>query len=120
MPDKLHQPTAAHHCIREDTHCNPVRNKITFVDDKHNLLVGLFLFDVFQDRLAQRSHGISSIENMQNDIRGIYDFIEFAVYPARSTLGVDRLDDIGVRLEVIRCRGRCSKCYSMPIQMMQV
>lgn len=37
------------------THSNPGRNKITFVQDKYHLFVGLFFFDVVKNAVANGS-----------------------------------------------------------------
>jgi len=79
---------------------DPVWHQIALVQDKHDLLVRLFLLDIVQDRLAHCPQRVPGIKDMQNHIRRVNDFVEFAINPARCALGIDRLKVVGVSLNV--------------------
>jgi hypothetical protein len=71
--------------------------------------VRFFLFDVFQYGLAHRPEGVAGVENVKDDVGGIDDLVEFAVYPSRGAFSVDGLVIVGVclRLNDRRCEALC-------------
>lgn len=51
-----------------NTYCYPVRDKIAFVKNKDDLLMGFLLPNIFEHTLTHSSKRITSIEYMQNDV----------------------------------------------------
>lgn len=70
---------------------NPVGNQITFVDNEHNLLVGLFLLNILQHGFAHRTKRVASVQDVENDVRGINDFVQLSVNSTRCAFLIDRL-----------------------------
>jgi hypothetical protein len=67
--------------------------------------VRLFLLDVVQDRLTHRPQRVPSIQDVEDDIGRVDDFVEFAINSPRSAFGVDGLNIICVRLWLDDGRG---------------
>lgn len=66
------------HFRRGRTHGDPSGNEIDLVEDVDDLLAALFLGEVSLDTLATRSHGITSIEDVQEEVGRIDDLTESA------------------------------------------
>ena len=62
-----------------NTHCHPVWHQVAFVEDEHDLLMGLLLLDILQNGLAHRPKRVSCIKNMEDDIRRVDNFVQFAI-----------------------------------------
>lgn len=60
------------------TYCNPVRDKIALINDQYYLLVGFLLFDRLKYGFTHRAQRIPSVENMEDNIRGIDNFVKFS------------------------------------------
>ncbi len=58
---------------------NPVWHKVTFVDDKDDLLMSLLLPDKFKDAFAQGAHRVASVQYMQDNVRGVDDLVQLSV-----------------------------------------
>ena len=58
---------------------DPAWHQVAFVNDKDDLFVCLFFLQILEDRLAHRSHGIAGVQYVENDIRGVDDFVELAI-----------------------------------------
>ena len=84
------------------TYSDPIWYQVALVNNQDDLLVGFFLLDKFKNRLAKRSHRIPSIENVQNDVWGVDNFVEFTIDTPWSSFGVDGFNDIGMSLEFRR------------------
>jgi hypothetical protein len=79
---------------------DPCGDKVAFVEDENDLLVRLFFPKEFQHGGAQRAKRVPGVEDMEENVRGVYYFIELAVYASGGAFSIDRLDPIGVgRLE---------------------
>lgn len=76
-PSQAAGPRDGEHAYR-----NPVGNQVALIDDQDHLLVRLLLPDVLQYRFAQRSQGIPRVENVKNHVGGVYNLVEFPVYPS--------------------------------------
>ena len=79
------------------THRDPVGHEIAFVDDQDDLLVRFLLLDVLEDGFAHGTEGIASVEDVEDDIGRVDDFVQLTVDPTRRPFGVDRLVVVGVR-----------------------
>lgn len=75
---------------------DPVWNQVALVEDEEDLLVGLLLADELQNALAKCTHGITGVEHVKDNVRGVNDLIQLAINTARGTLGVDGLNDVGI------------------------
>ena len=60
----------------------------------------LLLLDELEDRLAHGAEGVASVEDVEDDIRGVDDLVELAVDAAGRPLGVDGLEEVGVGLRL--------------------
>lgn len=80
------------------TYGHPSGNEINLVKDIHQMFMCLFLSQVLDDGLTSRTERISCIQDMDNDIGRIEDFVEFTPDTSGCTLGVDGLTRS-------RCRG---------------
>ena len=49
-------------------HSDPVRNEVALVDDQDDLFVSFLLLDVFQNRFPHRSHWVSRVEDVEDDV----------------------------------------------------
>lgn len=60
--------------------------------------MGFLLLDVLEDTLTHSSEGIASIQDMENDVGGVYNLIQFTIDSSRGTFEIDRFDVVGVCL----------------------
>lgn len=73
------------------TYGNPSGNKINLVEDINKMLMRLFLSQVLDDGFTPRTQRISCIQDMDNDIGRIQNFIELTPDTSGCTLGIDGL-----------------------------
>ena len=85
-----------HVLVENKAYGNPAWNEITLVDNQHDLFMSFFFFDIVQYRFTQGTQWISGVNNMQNNIRGVDDFIEFSIYSTRCALGIDGFNVISM------------------------
>mmetsp|Transcript_31309 Transcript_31309/g.91296 ORF Transcript_31309/g.91296 Transcript_31309/m.91296 type:complete len:249 (-) Transcript_31309:242-988(-) len=71
-----------HHLLHPSSR-NPSRYQVDFVQDEHNVLVGLLLPQLPLQLLAASPHGVPSIQNEDDDIGGVHDFVELSPNPLR-------------------------------------
>ena len=71
------------------THSSPCRDEIDLVQDIDEMLVCLLLPQVLDNRLTPGTKRIPSVQNMNDDIGGIEDLVQFSPYTTGSTFGVD-------------------------------
>ena len=76
---------------RSTTHGNPGGDKIDLVQDVDQVLVRLLLSQVLDDRLAPGTDGVSRVQHVNDNIRGIEHFVKLSPNTPRGTFGVDRL-----------------------------
>ena len=65
----------------------------------------LLLLDKLEDRLAHGAEGVASVEDVEDDIRGVDDLVELAVDAAGGPLCVDGLEEVGVGLRLENFKG---------------
>ena len=53
------------------------------------MLVCLFLSQILHDRFTSRSKRISSVQDVNDNVGGIQDFVQLAPYSTGSSLGVN-------------------------------
>ena len=53
--------------------------------------MSLLLLEEVEDGLAHGSHRVSSVEDVNDDVRGIEDLVELSPNSSRGSLGVDSL-----------------------------
>lgn len=73
------------------TYGNPSGNEINLVKDINQMFMCLFLPQVLDDGLTPRTQRISCIQDMDNDIGRIENFVELTPDTSGCTLGIDRL-----------------------------
>lgn len=57
------------------TYSNLGRDQVTLVQNENKMLVWCFLLKIFLNRSAACSQRITGVQNMQDDIGGIYDLV---------------------------------------------
>lgn len=72
------------------THRSPSRNEVDLIQHVDQMLVRLLLPQVLDDRLTPCSERISSIENMDDDVRRVEHLVQLSPNSARSAFGIDR------------------------------
>lgn len=87
---------------RITTHGNPGGDKIDLVQDVDQVLVRLLLSQVFDDRLAPGTDGVSRVQHVNDDIGGIEHFVQLSPDTPRGTFGVNRLSHERSRRVVCR------------------
>ena len=80
------------------THGDPVWNEVTLVNNQDDLFMGFLLFDILQHRLAHRSDWISGIEDVEDNVGRVNDFVKLAIDTPRGSFRVNRLDVVCVSL----------------------
>lgn len=73
----------------DTTYGNPGGNKVNLVEHIHKMFMCLFLSQVLDDGLTPRTQRISCIQNVDDDIGRIENFVELTPNTAGCTLGVD-------------------------------
>jgi hypothetical protein len=66
--------------VTRDTYSNTGRNKVTLVQDKHKMLVGRFFPDVFFNTPTTSPFRITSVQNVDHNVRRIDNFVQFVPY----------------------------------------
>ena len=61
------------------------------------MLMFRFLLDILQDRLTARAHGITGVEDVEEDVGGINDLVEFIPDTAGLAFGEHGVPDLGAR-----------------------
>jgi len=64
-------------------------DEVAFVEDEQEMLVRRFLLDVFLHAAASRSFWISRVQDVEDDVRGVDDFVQLVPYPLALTFGED-------------------------------
>ena len=77
------------------TYRNPVRNKITLVQNVDQMLVGSLLLNVLLDGLTSGFKWISGIKHVDHNIRRINDLVKLVPYPLGLTLVENGLLGLG-------------------------
>lgn len=73
------------------TYGHPSGNEINLVKDINQMFMCLFLPQVLDDGLTPRTQRISCIQDMDNDIGRIENFVELTPDTSGCTLGIDGL-----------------------------
>lgn len=59
-----------------ETYGNPSRDEINLIEEEDEVLVRLFVADVLLDASAAGAHGVTSIENVDDDVGRVDDLVE--------------------------------------------
>jgi hypothetical protein len=84
----------------DGTYGNSCRDKITFVQDKDQVLVRCLFANVFFNTAATGTLGITRIKDVDNDIGRINDFVKLVPDTLTLSLGEDRFTSSGELAEI--------------------
>jgi len=99
-----------------DTHGNPGGDEVNLVEDVDKVLVRLLLAEVLHNRLAAGAEGVTSVEDVDDDIGRVEHLVQLTPNTTRGTLGVDGLGNKraggmeGVRRLLLRLGGSLRRC----------